>query len=180
VAGDVRIRAVRPSDLGLYLALRGDAGTMRDLGGPQPADRIGASLARETAEVAAGRAWIVVAERRTEQGWEPAGNVSLVRHGPPEAQVSELGWLVLPAHRGRGVAGAAVRLLLGLPGAAAAWGAVEAFPSTTNVASDRLCAALGFEALGEVELEFAGQPFSCTRWRLEPPYRGSRPQVESR
>jgi hypothetical protein len=36
--GDVRIREVRPSDLDPSLALRRDAGTMRDLGGPQPAD----------------------------------------------------------------------------------------------------------------------------------------------
>ena len=169
--GDVRIREVRSSDLDLYLALRGDAGTMRDLGGPQPVARIAGSHAREVAEVAAGRAWIVVAEVRTEDGWQLAGNVSLVRHAAPEGAASELGWMVLPAHRGRGVAGAAVRLLLGLPGAASAWGAVEAFPSTTNVASNRLCAGLGFLDLGEVELEFAGRRITCTRWRLEPPYR---------
>jgi RimJ/RimL family protein N-acetyltransferase len=177
--GDVRIREVRSSDLDLYLALRGDAGTMRDLGGPQPADRISGSHAREVAEVAAGRAWIVVAEVRTEDGWQPAGNVSLVRHTAPEGTTSELGWMVLPAHRGRGVAGAAVRLLLGLPGAASAWGAVEAFPSTTNAASNRLCAGLGFLDLGEVELEFAGQRFTCTRWRLEPPYRGAAGSVRA-
>jgi RimJ/RimL family protein N-acetyltransferase len=169
--GDVRIREVRSSDLDLYLSLRGDAGTMRDLGGPQPADRIAASHAREVAEVAAGRAWIVVAEARTDQGWQPAGNVSLVRHASPEGQISELGWMVLPAHRGRGIAGSAVRLVLGLPHVARTWGAVEAFPSTANIASNRLCARLGFAALGEVELDFAGQRFTCTRWRLEPPYR---------
>jgi hypothetical protein len=89
--GDVRIREVRSSDLDLYLALRGDAGTMRHLGGPQPADRIAASHAREVAEVAAGRAWVVVAEARTEDGWQPAGNVSLVRHPSAEGQTSELG-----------------------------------------------------------------------------------------
>jgi len=169
-AGDVRIREVRSSDLDLYLALRGDAGTMRDLGGPQPPDRIAGSHAREVAEVAAARAWIVVAEVRTERGWQRAGNVSLVRHTGPEGNTSELGWMVLPSHRGRGVAGSAVRLLLGLPGAAATWDAVEAFPSTTNVASHRLCAGLGFDDLGEVEPDFAGQRFTCTRWRLEPLY----------
>jgi RimJ/RimL family protein N-acetyltransferase len=170
-AGDVRIREVRSTDLDLYLALRGDAATMRDLGGPQPADRIAGSHAREVADVAAGRAWIVVAEVRTADGWRRAGNVSLFRHATPEGSTSELGWMVLPAHRGRGVAGSAVRLLLGLPRAAATWGAVEAFPSTTNVASNRLCAGLGFDDLGEVEVDFAGQRFTCTRWRLEPPYR---------
>lgn len=43
-----------------------------------------------------------------------------------------------------------------------------------------LCGALGLEALGEVELEFAGQASTCDRWRLEPPSGGSRPQTESR
>jgi len=35
---------------------------------------------------------------------------------------------------------------------------------------NRLCAGLGFDDLGEVELDVAGQRFTCTRWRLEPPY----------
>lgn len=170
VEGDMRIRAVRSSDLDLYVALRGDPGTMADLGGPQPVDRIERSHAREVTETAAGRAWIVVAEVSTAGTWAPAGNVSLVRHPSADGAVSELGWMVLPGHRGRGVATSAVRLLLGLPGAAETWGAVEAFPSTANVASNRLCGALGFQALGEVEVEFAGRWFTCTRWRLEPPF----------
>jgi hypothetical protein len=43
---DVRIREVRSSDLDLYLALRGDAGAMRDLGGPQPPYRRAAGSVR--------------------------------------------------------------------------------------------------------------------------------------
>ena len=35
---DVRIRPVGPDDVDLYLALRGDAGTVRDLGGPPTAE----------------------------------------------------------------------------------------------------------------------------------------------
>ena len=169
--GDVRIRGVRGSDLDLYLALRGDVGTMEHLGGPQPAEHIAAALARQVADVEAGLAWIVVAEVRTERGWEAAANVTLVRHTSADGEVSELGWMVLPAFRKRGVARSAVRLLLGLPAAGATWGAVEALPPTANVASNRLCAALGFRAVAEVEVEFAGQRFTCTRWRIEPPYR---------
>jgi RimJ/RimL family protein N-acetyltransferase len=162
--GAVRIRPVGPGDADLYLALRGDPGTMRDLGGPLPPDRIRAGHAREVAETAAGRAQIVVAEVATATGWVPAGNVSLVG-SPPAA--AEIGWLVLPEHRGRGVARTAVRLLLGLPGAAERWGRVEALPSVGNTASNRLCASLGFTDRGEVDVDFAGRSFRCRRWELD-------------
>jgi RimJ/RimL family protein N-acetyltransferase len=162
--GDVRIRPVGPGDADLYLALRGDAATMRDLGGPQPPDRIRAGHAREVAETAARRADIVVAEVATADGWVAAGNVSLVAHPPAGAEV---GWLVLPEHRGRGVARTAVRLLLGLPGTAERWGVVEALPAVGNTASNRLCAALGFTDRGEVDVGFAGQQFRCRRWELD-------------
>ncbi|MGY1779251.1 GNAT family N-acetyltransferase [Geodermatophilus sp. SYSU D01036] len=169
--GDVRIRPVAVGDVDLYLALRGDAATMRDLGGPLPAGRIRAGHAREVAETAAGRAWVVVAEVATAAGWVPAGNVSLVGHDPAGA---EIGWVVHPDHRGRGVARTAVRLLLGLPGAAQRWGTVTALPSVGNAASNRLCASLGFADRGEVDVEFAGRPFRCRRWELD--LRGQVPQ----
>ena len=156
----VRLRAVRPEDDGLYLALRGDDLAMADLGGPLPEDQILRSLAREVADTDAGRAWVSVIELAHKRTWLAVGNLTVVTNGEG---VSEIGWMVLPQWQRRGIAAQALSLALADP-RRAAWGPLHAYPAASNDASNRLCASTGFVLRGAKTVEFYGQLFETNEW----------------
>jgi RimJ/RimL family protein N-acetyltransferase len=100
-----------------------------------------------------------------------AGTVALwpnEDHGPA---VSEIGWMVLPACQGFGLAKSAVRALLERardPRWQARWGIVHAFPAVANEASNAVCRAVGFSCAGVEELEFAQQKMTVNHWLVDP------------
>lgn len=90
-------------------------------------------------------------------GPEVWGEVGLVRRrwrgsdGSPERTVWELGWWVLPAHRGRGLAEAASTVLGGWAGPALGLAAWVARIEPGNVASQRVATRLGLEQRGRFD-----------------------------
>ena len=93
-----------------------------------------------------------------------AGTVTLYSH----EGMSEIGWMVLPEFQGRGMAGEAVRAVLGLARADGRWGPIHAFPSRTNEPSNAICRSRGFSLLGEEETAFAGRVFPTNHWVFGP------------
>jgi len=138
---------------------------MRDLGGPHARDAI---LARHQRYMAAdpdthGLFAVVVGSER-----EPVGWVGFWETESRGEAVWECGWSVVPEHQGRGVGSSAVGLMLEEARMRERHRWMYAYPSVDNAASNALCRALGFELLGETEVEYpAGSMMRSNDWRLD-------------
>lgn len=101
----------------------------------------------------------------------PAGWVGFWEREWHGEQVYEIGWSVLRAFQGRGVARRAA--LLALDAARATAGtdgpaSVHAFPDTGNAPSNALCARVGFVLLGEARFEYPPGTFIAVNdWQIE-------------
>jgi RimJ/RimL family protein N-acetyltransferase len=157
----MRLRAVRPDDVAVYVAMRCDPAMMTHLGGPQDPARMPAKVARDVAAMAADRDWIYMIE---DDAGRTAGTVTIWRN----EECSEIGWMVLPAFQGRGLAQAATREILQLAAEDGRWGQIHATPGVGNGSSNGLCRALGFTRLGEEEIVFGGRQLRVLRWVITP------------
>jgi len=133
---------------------------MRELGGPVARSE----LAR-------------IHRRRLDDPWwfkivpEPsgpaAGTIGIWETEHQGSQIHETGWMVLPEFQRRGIASAALALLIERARAEQRFGAMHAFPAVTNAPSNALCRKYGFSLLEEAEFEFRGHPLRCNHWVLE-------------
>ena len=156
------LRDVESADLDIYLRLRCDPVMMAELGGPQPPERVAEQIKRDVETVREDSAWIKMI--MSDGSAQVAGTVTLYSH----EGISEIGWMVLPEFQGRGLAGEAVRAVLGLAGAEGRWGLIHAFPSRTNGPSNAICRSGGFSLIGEEETAFAGSVFQTNHWVFDP------------
>ncbi|HEX5402585.1 MAG TPA: GNAT family N-acetyltransferase [Pseudonocardiaceae bacterium] len=164
----MRLRDVQLGDVDTYVRMRCDPVMMAELGGPLPRDGIEAKVRRDVEDATADRAWI---QMILVDGNTVAGNVVLWAHDPTspgEQPMSEIGWMVLPEHQGRGVAKAAVRMLLRRARDERRWGIVHAFPGVANGPSNGICRSLGFTLIGEQDTEFAGRVLRTRHWQIDP------------
>ncbi|MFG1655417.1 GNAT family N-acetyltransferase [Micromonospora chersina] len=82
--------------------------------------------------------------------------------------VYEMGWAVLPAYQGRGLASAAVRALIAEAAAHGDRRHAHAYPSVDHPASNAVCRKAGFTLLGETEFEYPpGHLMRSNDWRIE-------------
>ena len=162
----MELRPYADEDRWLTEALETDETVMAELGGGWPPDAIDGIHARRLAAVAAGNwAFVVVPA----PGARPVGTINLW-HGEHEGQViSELGWMILPAHQGRGYATSALAEMIARARADGRWGDLHAFTSTTNVPSNALCRRAGFELVETVDVDYADRILHCHHWRLPAP-----------
>jgi RimJ/RimL family protein N-acetyltransferase len=90
--------------------------------------------------------------------------------------VYEMGWKVLPAFQGRGVATAAGAAAVAHARREGRPLALHAFPSVDNTASNLLCRRLGFSLVGPCTFEFPAGTFKPSNdWRLDPADAAARP-----
>ncbi|MFF7990355.1 GNAT family N-acetyltransferase [Kitasatospora xanthocidica] len=162
------LRDVRVGDVEAYVRMRCDPVMMTELGGPLPRELVEARLRKDVAGVAADRFWVkLIVPDGAEEG-EVAGSVNLWSDEEEGGRVSEIGWMVLPGHQGRGLAKAAVRRVLDLAAADGRWGEVHANPGVTNGPSNGICRALGFRLLGERDVDFADRILRTNHWVVVP------------
>jgi RimJ/RimL family protein N-acetyltransferase len=162
---DVDIRLYSEGDFPLLECLLGDPAMMVHLGGPESPEAL-----RERHEryigydgSSEGLFTIVVGPDRADAGW--AGYWASSWQGDA---VWECGWHVLPEFQGRGVASAGAALMLDRARMRGLHRFAHAFPSVGNAASNALCARLGFELLGSVEVEYPKGSMMCSNdWRLD-------------
>lgn len=161
----VRLEPWASGDLPLMERLLGDPAMTVHLGGPESPARLAQRQARY--EQPGSRQYRVMVG---EPG-EPAGAVGYWETESDGETVWEVGWLVLPEQQGRGVATAAMRLLLEILSAdAVRHESVHAFPAVANAASNAICRKLGFSLLGERDFEYphgSGRFMRCNDWRLD-------------
>ncbi len=102
----------------------------------------------------------------------PAGNVGYWESEWKGQKAWELGWFVLPEFQGRGVATAAVRLVIDRISKLQSPKAAVAFPSVNNHASNAICRSLGFTLKEEVGSEYppgSGRSLQVNVWWLSLP-----------
>ncbi|WP_448070632.1 GNAT family N-acetyltransferase [Georgenia yuyongxinii] len=162
----VEIRDWEAGDLAVVGATMGAAAATRHLGGPEPAAKLAERHARylALAGTGLGRMFVIV----TGPDARPAGSVGFWDAEWAGAQVYEMGWSVLPAFWGRGIATRATVLALAHAREARKHRRVHAFPSVDNAASNAVCRKAGFTLAGEVVVDYPpGHPMRANDWRYD-------------
>ena len=161
----VSIRPWSADDLPLLERLLGDPAMTLHIGGPETPEKLRERHQRylDASEESAGVFVIVIGPECTSAGW--AGYWESQWEGSP---VWEVGWSVLPEFQRRGIATAGTALAIERARAQGKHRFMHAFPSVENAASNAVCRKLGFEMLGEVDIEYPpGHPMRSTNWRLD-------------
>jgi RimJ/RimL family protein N-acetyltransferase len=151
-------------DLPLTEALECDPRIMRDLGGPLERSEVPRLHARRLAGIAKGDWWLKIVP---DAGGPAAGTIGIWETSWKEARIHEIGWMVLPAFQGRGVASAAVALILERARSEPGMRQVHAFPAVSNGPSNALCRKSGFALIGESDFEYRGGSLRCNHWELD-------------
>jgi RimJ/RimL family protein N-acetyltransferase len=158
----VEVKLVRytDADMPLIEALETDPNVMRELGGPIARSAIPAIHRRRLDDPW----WFKIAVAPSGRA---VGTIGIWDKELDGAAIHETGWMVLPEFQGRGVASAALELLITRVRAEPRFPSMHAFPPVTNEPSNALCRKFGFTLLGEREFVYAGRPLQCNHWALE-------------
>jgi len=162
----MRLRDVRLDDVDAYVRMRCDPVMMAELGGPVPREGIEDKVARDVRTVESGEGWIKIVT--PDDSDEAMGQITLWSHTDHGDRITEMGWMVLPEHQGRGVGKWGVRTVLDRAAADGRWGRVNAFPGVDNGPSNGICRSLGFTLLGRFESDFNGHRFVSNHWVIDP------------
>jgi RimJ/RimL family protein N-acetyltransferase len=162
LVADVRIEPWGAGDLALLEQLVGDPAMMEHLGGPESAEKI-ADRQKRYQQPESGMFKIV-----DEASGEAVGSVGFWERDWRDRQVYEVGWSVIPAYQGRGLASAATGLVIEKARATGPHRFVHAFPAVDNPGSNAICRKLGFTLLEECRFEYPpGRWMLCNDWQLD-------------
>jgi RimJ/RimL family protein N-acetyltransferase len=149
-------------DLPLLRQLLGDATMTAHVGGPETDDKI-AERNERYGRPGSRQSRIVDAASGEGVGW--VGYWELDWQGQP---VYEMGWFVVPAFQGRGIATAAARMVIEQARAERGRRFIHAFPGVDNEASNAICRKAGLDLVGPVTVEYPpGHAMTCNDWRLD-------------
>ena len=155
----MELQAYEDADFWLTEALETDPDVMRELGGPIEPENLPEIHRRRLGDPW----WLKIV---AEPGGPPVGTIGVweTQHG--DELLHETGWMVLPAHQGRGIASAALALLIERVRAEPRFPSIHAFPPVTNDPSNALCRKFGFELVAERDFVYAGRTLRCNHWAL--------------
>jgi RimJ/RimL family protein N-acetyltransferase len=139
-----------------------DPEVMAELGGPVPREEIPALHRRRLDGVADDPWWFIIVT----DDEEPAGEIGIWETEHHGATVHETGWMLAREFHGRGLASAALALLLDRARAEPRFEQLHAWPGVTNPASNALCRKFGFELLGEEDGGYRGAKLRVNHWVL--------------
>jgi RimJ/RimL family protein N-acetyltransferase len=126
----------------------GDPAMMEHLGGPEGPEKIAERQAGYE-KAGSGQFKIVVGATGEAVGW-----VGYWSRAWRDEEVYEIGWSVIPAFQGRGIAGLATRQAIAIARSERKHRFLHAFPSVGNAPSNAICRKLGFTLLEECEFEY--------------------------
>ncbi|WP_123041636.1 GNAT family N-acetyltransferase [Cohnella candidum] len=161
----VKIETWSEADLDLLRQLNAPEMT-EHLGGPETEEQI---LARHERYLkiegrGTGRMFRIVALPEL----EPVGSIGYWDSHWQDEPAFEMGWGVLPAYQGRGIAGQAVAEAIASARAEGKHRFINAFPSVDNPASNAICRKSGFSLIGECDFEYPpGSTMKCHHWQLD-------------
>jgi len=152
--------------LPLLEKLLGDPEMMTHLGGPESKEQILRRHQRylHLPESGIDHMFIIV--------WGPnseaVGNVGYWKKTWREQSVYEMGWLVLRAYQGKGIATKAAAAVIEHARVAPKYQFIHAFPSVANAPSNAICRKLGFTLVEECQVEYPlGNSLVVNDWRLD-------------
>jgi RimJ/RimL family protein N-acetyltransferase len=160
--GTVRIEPWGKADLPLLQKALGDPAMMVYLGGPESPEKIAERQGRY--EKPGSRQYKIVVDG------EGAGWVGYWERSWRDEDVYEIGWSVIPAFQGRGLATTATGHALELARSENDRRFVHAYPSVENAPSNAICRKLGFTLLEAHEFEWppkSGSFMRCNDWRFD-------------
>jgi RimJ/RimL family protein N-acetyltransferase len=158
----VRLEPWGEGDLGLLQKCLGDSAMMEHLGGPESPEKIAERQARYAQP---DSKQFKIVDEATGEG---AGWVGYWERDWRDEEVYEIGWSVIPAFQGRGIATTATVALLDLARVKTQRRYVHAYPGVDNAPSNAVCRKAGFELLGSHEFEYPpGTPLRCNDWRYD-------------
>jgi RimJ/RimL family protein N-acetyltransferase len=83
-------------------------------------------------------------------------------------EIYEMGWSVLPAFQGRGIATAGTAQAVAVVRTERTRRFLHAFPSAANAASNAICRKVGFTLVEACDFEYPpGHVLKCNDWRLD-------------
>ena len=157
-----RIEPWGEGDLPLLEQLLGDPAMMEHLGGPESHEKI---AERHERYVSAESGLFKIFDEATGEG---IGWVGYWEREWRDEEVYEIGWSVLPAFQGRGLARAGTAQAVAHARSAGRRRFLHAFPSVDNAPSNAVCARAGFALLEASEFEYPpGNVMLCNDWRLD-------------
>ncbi|MFJ4090555.1 GNAT family N-acetyltransferase [Kitasatospora sp. NPDC089913] len=165
----LRLEAWTDSDLAL-LRLINTPEMRRHVGGPESEERMLVRHRRYLDFVPSGTGCMYRVVLETEEVPEgvSVGSVGYAERAWQGGTVYEMGWNVLPPHRGRGIAAAAARAAVSAAARTARHRHLHAFPSVDHPASNAVCRRAGFTLVGETDFEFPpGRWMRSNDWRVD-------------
>jgi RimJ/RimL family protein N-acetyltransferase len=160
--GPIRLEPWGEADHALLQKLLGDPVMMEHLGGPESHEKI---AERQTRYEQPDSKQFKIVDEATGEG---IGWVGYWERDWEGEQVYEMGWSVLSAFQGRGVAGTATFEAIAIASSEGNRRFLHAFPSVDNAASNAICRKLGFTLLGPCDDEYPkGSIMRCNDWRLD-------------
>jgi RimJ/RimL family protein N-acetyltransferase len=162
----VRLEPWGRGDLPLLEKLLGDPRMTEHIGGPETPEKIAERQVRyEKAADSDTTHVFKVVDATTSEG---VGWVGYWERSWRDQQVYEIGWSVLPAFQGRGIAGQATAQALVDAKSGGRHRFVHAFPSVDNAPSNAICRKLGFTLIEALEFAYPpGNLMLCNDWRLD-------------
>ena len=166
VANDIELVTWEAGDRWLIDATMGDPAMTEYLGGPEPDERRAERHERYLDLTEKGRAGMrKIVQRGNGQA---VGTIGFWMTTWGGEEIFEMGWAVLPAFQGQGIATDATLLTIQQARADGRRRYLHAFPNVENPASNAVCRKAGFTNLGEVQAEFPpGHPMTCNNWRID-------------
>jgi RimJ/RimL family protein N-acetyltransferase len=158
----VEIEPWGEDDLPLVEKLMGDPAMTKYLGGPESPEKL---AERQVRYERPGSGMFKIVDAATGAAVGSVGYWDKTWRGE---EVYEVGWSVIPAFQGRGIARAATAQVIALARAERKHRFAHAFPSVDNAPSNAICRSLGFTLLGEHDFEYPpGHSMRCNDWRLD-------------
>ena len=162
----VQLEPWSEDDLALDQRMLVDPEMTRYLGGPESPEQIARRHAHKLRlpDAGAGRMFKIVLQATG----EAVGSVGYWENSWHEEDIYEIGWLVLTAFQGRGIASAATAQAIVQARAEGKHRFLHAFPSVENGPSNGICRKLGFTLVETFESEYPkGHFMQCHDWRLD-------------
>jgi RimJ/RimL family protein N-acetyltransferase len=158
---DVTLRPWAEADLPLLEKLLGDADMMQHLGGPETPEQIRQRHGRYLDLPETDHMFTTVLD-------EAVGSIGYWERNWRDRLVYEMGWFVLPAYQGRGIATQAGEAAIQQARQDHRYQFMHAFPGVDNPASNAICRKLGFTLLEECQFDYPpGHFLQCNDWQLD-------------
>jgi RimJ/RimL family protein N-acetyltransferase len=158
----VRIERWGDEDLPLLEKLLGDPKMTEHLGGPESREKL---VERQTRYAQPDSKQFKIVDEASGEGIGWVGYWEREWRGE---RVYEIGWSVIPAFQGRGIAGSATDQVIAIARSERKRRFVHAYPSVDNAPSNAICRKLGFTLFGSCEFEYPpGRQIRCNDWRRD-------------